>query len=83
MTALTVQFFIFLMIIVSVSFVVIETTHHGLFIRYEHLFINIEYVILAVFSAEFVLRYIAAPSKKKFFKDPLTLITATKSEVAL
>ena len=74
LAAKLVQFFIFLLILGSLALVVIEFFYIPIFEKYKTLVYIGDYFILAVFTAEYVLRIYAAPKKAKFFFKPLNLI---------
>lgn len=69
-----VQIVIFILIIASVGIVVAEFFYHELFRRYEQLFHITNYIILGVFTVEYLLRLITASSKWKFAKKPMNII---------
>jgi predicted membrane chloride channel (bestrophin family) len=69
-----VQFIIFLLIIASVVLVVIEFGYPEIQNPNASLFEIFNYVILAVFTIEYVLRVTNAPNKGKFFVKPLNLV---------
>ncbi len=72
--AYLVQFIIFILIIASVALVIIEFFYTDLFEEYKTLFIVSNYIILAAFTVEYVLRIATAPKKLKWAIKPLNVI---------
>lgn len=69
-----VQFIIFILIIASVALVVIEFFYTEIFEQYRQLLTIINYIVLAVFTVEYVLRISTSPNKSKFFIKPFNVI---------
>lgn len=72
--AVAVQVLIFLLIIISVGIVFIEFRYHEIYSRYKNMLHVINFVILGVFTIEYVLRFYAAPKKLQFVRKPLNVI---------
>jgi len=72
--AIGVQVIIFLMIFLSVGIVVLEMFDHDVFYKYQHEFIFLNHIILAVFTLEYVLRLVTAPQKLTFIRKPLNVV---------
>ncbi|NQU99705.1 MAG: ion transporter [Parcubacteria group bacterium] len=70
-----VQFLIVIFILISVSFVIIEYFFKAIYFQHEQFFIISEYIILAIFTIEYLLRLISSPeSKWKFARKPLNIV---------
>lgn len=74
LTAKLVQFFIFVLIFVSMGLITIEFFYVEIFEKYKTLIYIIDYFILVVFTIEYVLRIATAPKKVRFFFKPLNLV---------
>ncbi len=72
--AYLVQGLIFLLIFISVGMVYIEMAQVELYQRYAGWFQYGEYIVLAVFTIEYLLRILSAPQKLKFAIKPLNII---------
>jgi hypothetical protein len=69
-----IQAFIVLLIIFSVSSLVIEYWYTDLFYQYDEFFKYSEYLVLAVFTIEYLLRFFSAPNKLQFSIKPLNIV---------
>lgn len=69
-----VQVIIFSLIFISVGIVVVEIFEHSVFSQYKAQFELLNHVVLAAFTAEYLLRLYAAPKKRVFLVKPLNIV---------
>lgn len=69
-----VQVLIFILIILSVYIFVIEFFYEDIFLKHEQLYFDLNLIILAAFTIEYLLRFFTAPKKGKFFVRPMNIV---------
>lgn len=68
------QVVIFLLIIISVVMLAIEFAYPHLFLKYVSEFRTTNYVIVGVFTFEYLIRLITAPNRLQFIRKPLSIV---------
>ncbi len=69
-----VQIFILFLILLSSFLVYVEYKKADIFLEHKELFLLAEYLILSIFTIEYVLRFYGATKKFKFVAKPLNII---------
>ena len=69
-----VQAVIFIFIILSVYIFVIEFFYVDIFHRHAKFYLDLNHIILGVFTVEYVLRFLTAPKKGKFLIRPMNIV---------
>ena len=69
-----VHFVIVLLIIASVAIFAVEQFYPQILAQYKGLFTVGNRFILAVFTVEYILRFVSAPNRKRFFVKPFNLV---------
>lgn len=72
--AYLVQVFIFILIFVSVGIVVLEFFYRETYAKYEFFLHNLNFLILGIFTFEYLIRLFTAPIKWQFIKKPFNII---------
>lgn len=69
-----VQLFIIILILASLAIIIIEVFYPSVFNQYLLLFEICEYIIVALFTVEYLLRLLTAPEKLKWVFRPLNIV---------
>lgn len=72
--AYLVQVIIFVLIFVSVGIVVMEFFYHETYAKYEGFLHYLNFVILGIFTFEYLIRLFTAPIKWEFIKKPFNIV---------
>jgi hypothetical protein len=72
--AKAVQFFILILILISVGLVIAEHLYQNFFLRHREFILLLEHLILVVFTVEYAARLVTAPKLKEFVFKPLNIV---------